>query len=166
MLLRAEVDMNGVLLPRLTQLREKLAASADGRSIYSSEVERLKTNPSDDKPPTGHAQQPTYDAMILDLLLKIWKEAKDELAGNDEADAWSRALVKGLEKHERELQERTEECKKQAEEEEQEQKKKITSEDVHDGFTSGVSLKSPPCVELRLNWSASRSTSTRSHHHR
>lgn len=134
--------MNGVLLPRLTSLRQKLSsASSDGRSIYSSEVERLKTNPSDDKPPTGHAQQPTYDAMILDLLLKIWSEAKTELAGNDEADAWSRALVRGLEKHEKELQERTEECKRQAEEEEQEQKKKITSEDVHEGFSSGVRIR-------------------------
>lgn len=136
-MLRAEIAMNGVLLPRLEKLRQEMKDAEDAKKVFSNEVERLKTNPSDEKPPTGHAKQPTYDDMILNLLMKIWGECKTEVEAG--GTNWTEALIASLEKHEKELEERSKECEEQAEKEEQEQKKKITSEDVHDGFSTGVS---------------------------
>jgi cell division cycle protein 37 len=144
---RAEIDLNNVLLGRLDTLRSKV--KEQGRSAFSNEVARLKEHPSDDKPPTGHAKQPTYDEMMLQMLLKVWSECKEELSkkygaldGDQVAEEkWTDALVRGLDTHEKGLQERSVECDKLANEEEEEQTRKITSENVKEGWSSGVSLK-------------------------
>lgn len=140
---RAEIDLNTILLERLVNLRTKVKET--GRSAFSNEVARLRENPSDAKPPTGHAKQPTYDEMMLQMLMKVWEECKEELAkkhgGADQAgeDKWVDALVQGLIKHEDGLKERSVECDKLAKEEEEEQKRKITSDDVKEGWSAGVS---------------------------
>lgn len=141
----AEVDLNNVLIPRVVELRTKVKET--GRAAFSTEVKRLKENPSDAKPPTGHAKQPTYDEMMLHMLLKIWEECKEELGktgGVAGEDKWTDALVKGLIKHEDGLKERSEECKKLAQKEEDDQKRKITSEDVKEGWSSSHINKITP----------------------
>lgn len=106
-------------------------------------MERLKTDPSPDKPPTGHEKQPTYDEMILDLLIRIYASAKETLASKSESDpdeeAWREVLVREITKHEEELGERNEELRGLVGKEEKEQGSKITSEDIKEGFSSGVS---------------------------
>ena len=142
---RAEIDLNNILLVRLDQLRAKV--KSEGRIAFSNEVARLKEHPSDDKPPTGHAKQPTYDEMMLQMLLKVWGECKEELGKKYGAldgdqvgeEKWVDALVRGLDTHENGLKERSEECDKLAKEEEEEQSRKITSETIKDGWSSGVS---------------------------
>jgi cell division cycle protein 37 len=135
--LRGEIALNNILKPRLESLRSRISADPSaGLSVFSGEVHRLKTNPSPDKPPTGHAKQPTYDEMLLDLLLRV-RTAAVNSADGDKVDVSK--LVEQLEFHEKELDNRSEECEKQAHAEEMEQKKKITSEDVHEGFDVGVS---------------------------
>ncbi len=73
--------------------------------------------------------------------MRIKDEAKSVNEGSDvDVDK----VVERLQFHEKELDDRTEECEKEAHKEEEEQQKKITSEDIHDGFDVGVS--SPPWV--------------------
>jgi cell division cycle protein 37 len=76
--------------------------------------------------------------MLLDLLLRV-RTAAVNSADGDKVDVSK--LVEQLEFHEKELDNRSEECEKQAHAEEMEQKKKITSEDVHEGFDVGVSKR-------------------------
>ena len=104
-------------------------------------MEKLKTSPSPDKPPTGHEKQPTYDDMILDLLIRIYASAKETLSPRNDPDeeAWRDVLVSEIEKHEGELKERNDELRGLIEKEEKEQGSKITSEDIKEGFSSGVS---------------------------
>ncbi|KAH9069799.1 Cdc37 N terminal kinase binding-domain-containing protein, partial [Lactarius deliciosus] len=59
--LSVEVACNDVLLARLRVLQPKLAQS--GSSYFSSEVDRLRTNPSPEAPPTDAAKP--YDEMTL-----------------------------------------------------------------------------------------------------
>ncbi|KAH9032201.1 hypothetical protein EDB84DRAFT_1270762 [Lactarius hengduanensis] len=70
--LGAEVACNDVLLARLRVLQPKLAQS--GSSYFSSEVDRLRTNPSPEAPPANAAKP--YDEMILTLQI-IAKEVQD-----------------------------------------------------------------------------------------
>jgi cell division cycle protein 37 len=115
------------------------------KSVFSKEVERLKVNPSADKPPTGHEKQPTYDEMILDLLLRVYASAKEEVSKKSfsstdkEEEEWVSLLKAELKKHEQELGERNVELQKTVEKEEKEMGGKITSEDIREGFSSGVS---------------------------
>jgi hypothetical protein len=84
--------------------------------------------------------------MILDLLIRIYALAKETLSSksttNNEPDeqAWAEVLAKEIEKHEVELKERNVELRGLVEKEEKEQGSKITSEDIKEGFSSGVSL--------------------------
>jgi cell division cycle protein 37 len=121
-------------------------------------VRKLKEEPSDAKPATGAQNQPTYDMMMLSLVLSVWKEAGETLGlANDpksdpagitannsgidqtEAEAWAKALSARMEKHTDELVKRTEQAKKEIDDEEKEQKKKITSDDVKEGWSTSVS---------------------------
>lgn len=85
--------------------------------------------------PSG-SKGPSYDEMMLSLLVQVVKAGKDK---GLEGDELVESLVKGFKDHVRQLDERTHECEKEIEQEEDEQKKKITSEDIHIGFDSGVS---------------------------
>ena len=108
-----------------------------GHAYFSSTVDRLKNNPSPDAPPTNAPEQPTYDSMVLSLLLQVWDEAKEKGIKPDDPKL-DEALVSGLKEHLGNLEQHDKENKLELEEEEAEMKKKITSDDIHDGFDSKV----------------------------
>ncbi|EGN98313.1 hypothetical protein SERLA73DRAFT_169310 [Serpula lacrymans var. lacrymans S7.3] len=131
--LGAEIACNRVLQPRLISIAT--GVSEKGPSHFSNLVEQLQTNPSPDAPPTNAPGQPTYDAMILSLLLQIWEEAKKNGVGKD-SDKLGDVLHAGIENHLKQLEDHTKKLEKDLEEEKKEQKKHITSEDIHEGFES------------------------------
>ncbi len=140
-----EIQLNAVLLPRLISIHKRISEcpASEAKSIYCNEVQRLTVSPSPDKPPTGHAKQPTYDEMLLDLLKRVMEEAKTAMDDNKEdvkdSDKWQKRLGERLDFHEEELRNRSKECDRLATQEEEEQAKKITSDDVTEGYSSGVS---------------------------
>lgn len=134
--LQADIACNKVLEPRLHQITTDVEAK--GPAEFSSLVERFKTNPSPEKPPTNAPQQKTYDEMLLALMLKVWEEAKKDGVEKDDPQL-GEALVKGLQKHIEELEKHQEKLKQELVQEEAEQKKKITSDDIHEGWESHVS---------------------------
>ncbi|EKM51968.1 uncharacterized protein PHACADRAFT_262403 [Phanerochaete carnosa HHB-10118-sp] len=144
--LEADIACNEVLEPRLHQITADVEAK--GPAEFSSLVERFKTNPSPEKPPTNAPQQKTYDEMLLALMLKVWEEAKKEGVEKDDPKL-SEALAKGLKKHIEELGKHQEKLKQELAQEEVEQKKKITSDDIHEAWESHyVSPKpAPPPVK-------------------
>ncbi|KZT25387.1 hypothetical protein NEOLEDRAFT_1045044, partial [Neolentinus lepideus HHB14362 ss-1] len=129
--IKPEIACNQVLHPRLVSIKEQVAA--DGPDYFSSLVERLRTNPSPDAPPTNAPNQPTYDAMILSLLLQVYEEAKKK--GVTKGDPkLGETLVAALDTHVKQLGEHTEKLEKELDELEEEQKKKITSDDIKEGW--------------------------------
>lgn len=101
-------------------------------------MEKLQTHPSPDAPPTNAPGQPTYDAMVLSLLMQVSEEAKKAAADKGQ-DVLVAKIKEGLARHVVQLGEHTDKLKKDLAEEEKEQKKHITSEDIHEGFDSKVS---------------------------
>lgn len=134
--LKADIACNEILEPRLRQITNDVEAK--GPSEFSSLVERFKTNPSPEAPPTNAPAQKTYDEMLLSLMLMVWEEAKQESVEKDDPRLGD-ALVKGIKKHITELGQHQEKLRKELAEEEAEQKKKITSDDIHEGWESHVS---------------------------
>lgn len=134
--LKADIACNDILEPRLKQITDDVEAK--GPSEFSSLVERFKTNPSPEAPPTNAPEQKTYDEMLLSLMLMVWEEAKQEGVEKDDPRLGD-ALVKGMKKHITELGQHQEKLRKELTEEEVEQKKKITSDDIHEGWESHVS---------------------------
>ncbi|KZV90310.1 hypothetical protein EXIGLDRAFT_649423 [Exidia glandulosa HHB12029] len=131
--LRAEIDCNNVILPRLD---DALAGTQKGGpEFFSALVERLKTNPSPDKPATTSPNQPTYDAMLEASLIKIFGDLKEK--GVDKSDSnFSDKLVKAIREHIDEFKAHHDHIQQELETELAEQKKKITSDDIHEGFES------------------------------
>jgi cell division cycle protein 37 len=131
--LQAELSCNAVLTPRLHDIRAKLGSADGGLRYFKQLVERLQTSPSPEAPPTNVKDQPTYDAMVLSLLLQVWDGAKSLPVDEQEA-----AVLSGLDRHIAQLAEHTKTLKKDLADEEKEQRKHITSEDIHEGFDSKV----------------------------
>ncbi|OJA17234.1 hypothetical protein AZE42_00165 [Rhizopogon vesiculosus] len=127
----AEISCNGILAPRLHGIRATLSSADGGLKYFQQLVERLQTDPSPEAPPTNAKDQPTYDAMVLSLLLQIWDGAKSLPVDEQEA-----AILSGLDKHITQLSEHTKQLEKDLVVEEKEQRKHITSEDIHEGFES------------------------------
>ncbi|KAF4577321.1 hsp90 co-chaperone Cdc37 [Pleurotus pulmonarius] len=138
--LEAEIACNNVLQPRIEDVYAKLENADPSPSVYFNNlVEQLEQNPSPDAPPTNAPGQPTYDAMMLSLLLQVSKAARDTvggLAAAEKGEKVGKALRTELGKHLEMLKKTTGELKKDLEVELAEQKKHITSEDIHDGFDS------------------------------
>jgi cell division cycle protein 37 len=134
--LKADIACNDVLAPRLRQIASDVEAK--GPSEFSTLVERFKTSPSPEAPPTNAPGQKTYDEMLLALMLKVWEGAKTQGVDKDDPKL-GEALVKGLKKHDVELAQHQEKLRKELASEEAEQNKKITSDDIHEGFESHVS---------------------------
>lgn len=135
--LKAGIACNDVLRPRLQKISTDLSSSPTPLPDLSNLVEQLQTNPSTEAPRTNAPGQPTYDAMILSLLLQVSEEAKK--AGNGKGDQVIGENVKsGIKTHLEKLDEHTGNLKKELATEEAEQKRHITSEDIHDGFNSKV----------------------------
>ena len=101
-------------------------------------MEKFKTSPSPAAPPTNAPNQPTYDGMLLSLMLQIWEDAKKKGVDKD-SPKLGETLVAGLRSHLGQIDEANAKLRKDVEKEEEEQKAKITSEDIHDGFDSHVS---------------------------
>jgi hypothetical protein len=144
--LRAQIDCNNVLLPRITQIAGKLAVEQSPTAYFSGLVERLEKEPSRDCPPGNNPDEleQTYDGMLLSLLSKVSQEVKEKVKEGDgvpesEKNEKIRALLKEkMESHVKQLGETIEKDKKELESEIKEQKKHITSEDLHEGFESKV----------------------------
>lgn len=136
--LKAEIACNDVLNPRLAEFTSTLekAESAERTGKINETVERLKKSPSPDKPPTNAPNQPTYDEMVLSLLLRVSDDAKAQVKDKEDKDAIGEKLVELLKEHLVKLREVTDKYRVELENEEKEQKKHITSDDIHDGFSS------------------------------
>jgi cell division cycle protein 37 len=135
--LRLKIDINDVMFQRLRAIIADV--ESEGRSQYSAIVERLKTEPSPDKPPTGADNQPTYDQMVLALLLTILDEVKEKGIERDTPEM-DQALVDALRLHLGKLEEEQAKVKAELQQEEKERQKKITSEDIHEGWDSKVDI--------------------------
>ncbi len=136
--LEAEVACNDVLLGRLRAFQPELAQS--GKARFSSEVERLRTNPSPDAPKTNAAKPIAYDEMILHLLERIANEVR-EGAGSDEGKL-GKLLEERLDFHVKKLGDVTEERREERDDLLEEKAKHITMDDLHDGFDSKVTCSS------------------------
>lgn len=137
--LEADIACNEVLKPRLKQIAADVEAK--GPSEFSSIVEKFKTNPSKDAPPTNAPNQQSYDEMLLSLMLAVWEKTKNAGVDKDDPELGEK-LTEGLKTHIVLMAEHQDKLRKDLETEIVEQKKKITSDDVHDGFDSHVS----PCA--------------------
>ncbi|KAG6377067.1 Cdc37 N terminal kinase binding-domain-containing protein [Boletus reticuloceps] len=143
--LNAEIACNNVLQPRLVRIKQRIAgaegdlaedADAQGQSLtgltfFQYLVDRLQSNPSPAAPPSNAKDQPTYDAMILSLLIQIYDTVK--VLPEDEQE---KAILDGMEKHTTQLSEHTHELQADLDTEIKEQKKHITSDDIHEGWES------------------------------
>jgi cell division cycle protein 37 len=128
-----ELKNNSVLYPKIVEITKDVAGG--GPPAFSTTVERLKTQPLPDAPGPG---QTRYDDMLHELMVSVWEECKKEgMDGKD--DKLGDVLTKKLEGHQKLLQERQEFLKAEIKKEKEEQEKKITSDDIHDGFSAGVS---------------------------
>lgn len=145
--LQADLACNDVLEPRIKQIAKDV--EAQGPSHFSQLVDRLKTQPSPEKPPTNAPNQKTYDEMVLSLLLGVWEDAKKEGVDKD-SPRLGEVLVQGLQKHVQQLAEHQTKMRKDLATEEAEQKKKITSDDIHEGFDSHVSLATARFLQVGL----------------
>lgn len=131
--LKADIACNDVLNPRLRGIMIEVASQ--GSAHFSSLVERFQTSPSPDAPPTNAPEQPTYDAMLLALMLRVWEETKNQGIDKDDPRLGD-ALVEGLKKHTVKMSEHQEQLRQELAKLEEEAKGKITSDDLHDGFDS------------------------------
>ncbi|KAJ7784456.1 hypothetical protein B0H16DRAFT_298516 [Mycena metata] len=144
--LRAQIACNNVIYPRIQSIQSSLESpdSDKPRTVYfNSLVEQLVRNPSKECPPTNDPNQleQTYDGMVLSLLSQVGDEAKAAIreagvAEDQREERIGKALADGMKEHIVRLKETIDKDTKSLEDEEKEQKKYITSEDIHDGFST------------------------------
>ncbi|KAJ3506570.1 hypothetical protein NLJ89_g6797 [Agrocybe chaxingu] len=142
--LRAQIDCNEVLLPRIKGIRDNLKnppSSSPAPTYFSSLVDQLQTNPSRDCPPGNDSTkiEQTYDGMLLSLLKMVGEKAKekvkeDGLLEADKEKRLTKELIVEMEMHVKQLGETIDRDRKEMEEEIHEQKKHITMDDLHEGF--------------------------------
>ncbi|OBZ68714.1 Hsp90 co-chaperone Cdc37 [Grifola frondosa] len=144
--LHAEIACDEVLRSRLRQIVEDVASQ--GPPHFSALVERFKTQPSPEAPPSNAPEPKTYDEMLLSLMLQVWETAKKDGVEKDDASLGD-ALISGLKRHVVKLGEVVDDLRKRLHDEEEEQKKKITSEDLHEGFESHYvpPIPEPPAIK-------------------
>ncbi|KAH9030494.1 Cdc37 N terminal kinase binding-domain-containing protein [Lactarius pseudohatsudake] len=130
--LRAEIACNDVLLVRLRALQPKLAQS--GSPCFLSEIDRLRTNPSPEAPPSDAAKPVPYDETILTLLQAIAKEAHEN-TGSDTSKL-DKLLEERLDFHTDKLSGITEERRKERDALLKEKSEHITMDDLHVGLES------------------------------
>ena len=131
--LKADVDCNIILRERLVDIEKQTREG--GPQYFSNLVERLRTQPSPDKPPQSGPDAPSYDAMILMLLNQIFEQFKDE--GWDQSNLGEK-LATAVSGHIEGLRVEIEKKKAELDEELSEKKKKITSEDIHESWDNKV----------------------------
>ncbi|KAI0320533.1 Cdc37 N terminal kinase binding-domain-containing protein [Amylostereum chailletii] len=141
--LSAEIECNKVLLARIKTFHDALSSS-DAVPIsdvpipkrFSNEVERLRTQPSPEAPPSNAAQPVPYDTMILKLLEAVAGEARDATGTGADEDKLATALVERLAHHVKKLGEVIAERQTELDELNKEKNKHITSDDMHEGWES------------------------------
>lgn len=144
--LQANIDCDNVLLPRVTEIADKLAdSSTDQVPYFNSLVEKLEKNPSKDCPPGNDPSksEQTYDGMLLILLKGVTDVVKKRVEASNVSQSEKEArlgkeLAVEMAMHVTQLKKAIDDKKKELENEIKEQKKKITSEDIHEGFDSKV----------------------------
>ncbi|KAI6030723.1 hypothetical protein F5J12DRAFT_802453 [Pisolithus orientalis] len=154
---QAEIACNNVLAPRLKIIRERFTGETADNTQTTGQwaedfggFERLETSPSSAAPPTNAKNQPTYDAMVLSLLLQIYDEAKP--LPSDEQERSHPQLSRSAYITEKDL-----------EEEVREQKKHITSEDIKEGWENKYvppPPAPPPIKSASSDTSKKRKTTT------
>lgn len=144
--LQANIDCDHVLLPRITDIANKLAdPSIDTVPYYNAQVEKLEKEPSKDCPPGNDSSksEQTYDGMLLILLRGITEVVKKRIQESNVAEPekqtqLARELASEMNMHVKQLAKSIDDKKRELEEEISEQKKKITSDDIHEGFVNKV----------------------------
>ncbi|WVO23863.1 uncharacterized protein IAS62_005220 [Cryptococcus decagattii] len=149
--LKSELSLNSVLRPRIETIISGLSSS--GLDHYRAVQRRMKEDPSPEKPATDAPNQPTYDMMLSQLLSDVFREGawlveggKVEEVPEGKKERLAEKLEQRLKWHVSELNRRDEQVKKEIEKEEGELKKKITSEDIHEGWSSSKIAPPKPSV--------------------
>lgn len=172
--LRSELSLNGVLRPRIKTIAD--GVSSKGVDYYRAVQRRIKETPSDEKPQTSAANQPTYDMMMGQLLGDVFREGCWMLEGakadgllvikdgqrvddkmglpdwstgeipENKKDALGLALEERLRWHLDELDTRDKDVQHEIEVEEKEEKKKITSDGMTEGWSTSSISKPTPSV--------------------
>lgn len=127
---------NGVLYPRIIDFTNQVEQG--GANSFNSIVERLRTQPSPDAPAPGAPLR--YDDMLLDLMNSIWEECKKEEVDVNDKTKLAEVLVQKLKGHQLQIQARQKFLENELEKQKAERGKKITSDDIHEGFSSSVRL--------------------------
>ena len=131
--LEAETRTNTDVTPVLKQLKENV--SKDGPPFYSREVARLSAGRAERGNKDG-PEGPTLDDMVLSLLLQINEEPQVKSAAGD-TSVLSERLVEALQSTLEKLAKRQQEIDAEIREMDAEDKRKITSDSLHEGFSSG-----------------------------
>ncbi|KAF7314379.1 Hsp90 co-chaperone Cdc37g [Mycena kentingensis (nom. inval.)] len=158
--LEAQIACNNVLLPRIHEITATLKSDSldKPKTVYfTGLVEQLERNPSKDCPPGNDPSKPeyTYDGMLLSLLRKVSDTAKvavKEAGVSDDQreERLSKELTAGMEEHAVQLKETIDNDTKSLQEELKEQQKHITSDDLHDGFSSKYAPAPPTPAPLPI----------------
>ena len=127
---------NGVLYPKIIDFTNQVEQG--GPDAFSSIVERLSTQPSPDAPAPGAPMR--YDDMLLDLMNSISQECKKEEVDMNDKTKLGEVLVRKLKGHQLQIQARQKILESELEKQKAERGKIITSEDIHEGFSSSVGL--------------------------
>ncbi|CDU22544.1 related to Hsp90 co-chaperone Cdc37 [Sporisorium scitamineum] len=136
--LRAEIDTNNALAPRLDELVQH--TKTEGSAYYSREVAKLSAGRQERGNKDG-PDGPTTDDMILSLLLQI--QQQDNVKGKT-GDDLDQLLVSELEGHKQKLAARQTQINFELEQMEKEDSKKITSDGIREGWNSGYVAKAEP----------------------
>ncbi|CBQ69875.1 related to Hsp90 co-chaperone Cdc37 [Sporisorium reilianum SRZ2] len=136
--LRAEIDTNNALAPRLDELVQQ--TKKEGSAYYSREVAKLSAGRQERGNKDG-PNGPTTDDMILSLLLQI--QQQDNVKGKT-GDDLDQLLVTELEGHKQKLAARQTQIHFELEQMEKEDSKKITSDGIREGWNSGYVAKAEP----------------------
>ena len=136
--IRAEIDTNNALSPRLDELVQN--TKKEGSAYYSREVAKLSAGRQERGNKDG-PNGPTTDDMILSLLLQI--QQHDNVKGKSGNDL-DEALLKELEGHKQKLGARQTQIQFELEQMEKEDSKKITSDSIREGWNSGYVAKAEP----------------------
>ena len=127
---------NGFLYPKIIDFTNQVEQG--GPAAFSSIVERLRTQPSPDAPAPGAPMR--YDDMLLDLMNSISQECKKEEVDMNDKTKLGEVLVQKLKGHQLQIQARQKFLESELEKQKVERNKIITSEDIHEGFSSSVGL--------------------------
>jgi cell division cycle protein 37 len=147
--LNAQIACNEVILPRIQSIYSDITSGNPENKpqpYFNALMSRLTNSPSPDCPPGNDPSklEQTYDGMVLDLLRQVSSKAREEVGSNasltteEKEEKMEKFLVEGVGFHVGKLKETIEEDKDKLEYELKEQKKHITSDDLHDGFSSKV----------------------------